>query len=130
MYAGRLIDLIKGKLQNYTRLVLVGITLILIASLASNLIAIRRAGDKIEEAQERVNELEAEKSELEAQVEIVESEFYTELQLRDGLGLAKEGEIVVVLPEDELLRKLAPKLPEDEERLPDPNWKKWMNLFL
>ena len=44
--------------------------------------------------------------------------------------MAKEGEIVVILPDEHILRKLAPDREIEEEVLPDPNWKKWMKLFL
>ncbi len=37
--------------------------------------------------------------------------------------------IVVVLPDTATLEKLAPEVPVEQETLPDPNWKKWWNLF-
>ncbi len=43
--------------------------------------------------------------------------------------MAKEGEIIIVLPDEEILGTLAPNLEEEEEALPDPNWKKWLKLF-
>ncbi|MDP3994252.1 MAG: hypothetical protein Q8P91_00270, partial [bacterium] len=54
---------------------------------------------------------------------------YIEKQLRDKLGLSKEGETIVVLPDADTLRKLVPPIPGEEEILPDPNWKKWLKLF-
>jgi hypothetical protein len=83
----------------------------------------------IEEAQEQVDKLKEENQRLEEKIKEVRNIEFVEKQLRDKLGLAKEGEIVIVLPEDEVLRKLAPKIEEEEEVLPDPNWKKWMQLF-
>ena len=44
--------------------------------------------------------------------------------------MAKEGEIVVILPDPETVRKFAPSIYTEEEPLPDPNWKKWLKLFL
>jgi hypothetical protein len=41
----------------------------------------------------------------------------------------KEGEVIVVLPDEDILRKLAPLLPTEENTLPEPNWKKWEKLF-
>ena len=83
----------------------------------------------IEEAQEQVDKLKEENQRLEEKIKEVRNIEFVEKQLRDKLGLAKEGEIVIVLPEDDVLRKLAPKIEEEEEVLPDPNWKKWMQLF-
>jgi len=83
----------------------------------------------IEEAQEQVDKLKEENQRLEEKIKEVRNIEFVEKQLRDKLGLAKEGEIVIVLPEDEVLRKLAPEIHEEEEVLPDPNWKKWIHLF-
>jgi len=83
----------------------------------------------IDEAQERVDKLKEENQRLEGRLKGVRNIEFVEKQLRDKLGLAKEGEIVIVLPEDDVLRKLAPKIEEEEEVLPDPNWKKWAKLF-
>ena len=66
---------------------------------------------------------------MEQRLAEVKGEEYIEKQLRDNLGLAKEGEIVVVLPDEEILRKIAPSVPEEEDILPDPTWKKWLKLF-
>jgi len=83
----------------------------------------------IEDAQKRVDKLRAENIKLEEKLKEVRNVEFVEKQLRDKLGLAKEGEIVIILPEDEVLRKLAPTIEEEEEVLPDPNWKKWTKLF-
>lgn len=83
----------------------------------------------IEEAQNRVDELREENRKLDEKLKEVRNVEFVEKQLRDKLGLAKEGEIVIILPEEEVLRKLAPTIEEEEEALPDPNWKKWAKLF-
>src|SRR3990170_4508136 len=79
----------------------------------------------------RVQEIKrmTKEKDLEKKLEEVKSDDYIEKQIRDKLGLAKEGEIVVVLPPPEVVRKLAPKIEEQEDTLPDPNWKKWFHLF-
>src|SRR3989337_1746833 len=81
------------------------------------------------EKEEKVKALEEEEKDLEKKLEEVKSDDYIEKQIRDKLGLAKEGEIVVILPPPEVLRKFAPEDREEEEVLPDPNWKKWARLF-
>ena len=101
----------------------------LLASLARNILRGRRAFERIRVAEERVEKLDQENQDFNEKIEFLRSDEYTESQFRDKLGLAKEGEIVVVLPYDEILRKLAPKRVEEEQTLPDPNWKKWYKLF-
>ena len=94
-----------------------------------NVLRIRNVNDTITEEEVVVADLRIENEELKKELQILGSEEYKERQLRDKLGLAKEGELIVVLPPDETLRKLAPKSLEEEDSLPDPNWKKWMHLF-
>lgn len=108
---------------------IVFLSLLLLISLVRNIARIKKAGEKITAAQQRVEDLEEEQEELKERIEEVNSQEFIEKQLRDKLGLAKEGEVIIVLPEEEVLRKLAPKPQIEEEMLPDPNWKKWAKLF-
>ncbi len=84
----------------------------------------------IQKTENKLQKAKKENEELESTLEFTQSEQFIEEQLRNKLGLAKEGEIVLVLPDDETLKKLAPTIPEEQEEKPLPNWKKWMNLFL
>ena len=107
--------------------------LLLLIGLATSLIkSYQKAGRTkaaIEKEKAKIEELKRENATLEEDLVRVKSAEYIEKQLRDKLGLARTGEIVLVLPDAETLKKLAPKLEEEEEVLPDPPWKKWRNLF-
>jgi len=120
---------IKSSLEKRSNIILFILVITLTFSLARNITRTNKANLKIEEAKLRVEKLRNENEELNKKLENVKEEFI-EKQLRDKLGLAKEGEIIVVLPNEEILRKLAPNYTDEEETLPDPNWKKWMKLFL
>ncbi len=85
---------------------------------------------KIADKEKEVQKKRDEQAELQKKLEYSESHEFVEKQLRDKLGLAKSGEIVVVLPPPEVLRRIAPKRVEEEVVIPVPNWKKWINLFL
>lgn len=124
-----LINVLTEKVKRLSSLLLIVLFLALTLSLYRSISRIGRANLGIEEAQERVDKLEKGNQELEEKIREVRNVEFVEKQLRDKLGLAKEGEIVIVLPEDEVLRKLAPKIEEEEEVLPDPNWKRWVKLF-
>lgn len=91
---------------------------------------IKNVQNIIEKEEEEVLKLEEEKKELERRIQKVKDVDYIERQLRDKLGLAKGGEVVLIMPSDEVLRSLSPKLDEEEDVLPLPNWRKWLNLFL
>jgi hypothetical protein len=61
---------------------------------------------------------------------MVESDFYRQKEARDKLGLARSGETVIVLPNEEILRRLSPRKADSQvENQKEPNWKKWANLF-
>lgn len=124
-YAQKIIS----KLKTAWRFLLVLLVILFIFSLWRNLIKIRQAKQKVKEAERQVEELKKETDELARKLEIIKSEEYKEKEIRDKLGLSKEGERIIVLPDEEILRKLAPRFEEEPETLPDPNWKKWARLF-
>lgn len=100
-------------------------------SLVRNIYTLRASNERILEAQNKLNLLKAENEELASEVNMVESDFYKEKLGRDKLGLAKEGEIIAVLPPEEELREIAPKLENSQEEvLPKPNWRRWLDLFV
>ena len=120
---------IEKKLKRYSNYILIFVFGLMLLSLVRNLLKIRQADEKIRQEKERIKALQEENKKLTEALKEVKSEEFVEKQLRNKLGLAKEGEVVIVLPEPEKLRELAPKIVEEEEVLPPPNWKKWLELF-
>lgn len=98
-------------------------------SLLRNIAAVSGAKRTIEERRQAVEELKKENERLRVVLEETNSEEFIEKQIRDKLGLAKEGELVIVLPDEEVLVKLAPEIPKDIPSLPLENWEKWYRLF-
>lgn len=121
------IDVIKNKIGFYFLIFLIFI-------FTSSLIqSIKRANSiklEVERKNESLENLKKEQERLKKELLRVQSEEYIERQLRDNLGLSKEGEITVVLPDPDIVKKFAPNLETPEEALPDPNWKRWMKLFI
>ena len=101
----------------------------LLLSLTKNFKKTLSVSSQIEKEREKVENLKKENESLRKQVEKVSSETHIEKQLRDKLGLAKEGEYVVVLPDDSVLKSLAPKIDEEESSSLLENWQKWLLLF-
>jgi len=124
-----LLSQVKDKLQKYVNYILILLSILLAISLVRNMFRKNQVDETITEEEVMVEDLRRENEELKKELQILGSDEYKERQLRDKLGLAKEGELIVILPDEEILRKLAPKSFEEEETLPDPNWKKWMHLF-
>ena len=103
--------------------------MILISSLFKSVARIKVGNAVIEKTKAKIEKSEAENQKLADQLKITESEEFMEKQLRDKLGLAKEGEIILVLPEPEIVKKLSPQIPMEVEIKPKSNLQKWMELF-
>lgn len=107
-------------------LIIVLMTLSIIRNIGK-ITAIRK---EVDAERQRIEKLKIENEELQKRISETQSDEFVERQIRDKLGLVKEGEIVMVLPDEEVLRSLAPKLDYEEDSLPDPNYIKWLKLFL
>ncbi len=113
-----------------TRIGIILLIILVINSLIGGILLIGKSNAKIEEAKKKVAEEQKRNEDIKKQLEEISSQAFTEQMARDKLGLARLGETVIVLPDKEILRKLAPRVEDEEETLPDPNWQKWLKLFL
>lgn len=104
-----------------------GVVVVLyLSSLVESYSRLRSAEDRLESAVKTKNELEAKRQELLLELESVQTEDFKEYLAREKLGLVKEGEYVVILPEEEILQRLSPREIESIElELPKKNWVKW-----
>lgn len=120
---------ITKKYPKISKTVLILVAFLLSLSLLKNFRKTLDVQDQIERERRKVEDLKQENELLRKEVEKVTSDTHIEKQLRDKLGLAKEGEYVVVLPDDEIVKKLAPRLVFEEDTKPLENWRKWLLLF-
>ena len=125
----KIITKIVNKITPYLTYLSFFVGFLLFVSIVRNIQKINSAGLIVKQEEEKLAKIEEENRELEKRLSQAKDEYNIEKQIRDKLGLAKEGEIVVILPPPEVLRKFAPEDREEEEVLPDPNWKKWARLF-
>lgn len=102
---------------------------VLASSLVKSIKRIQMGNTVIEKTKIKIEKVNEENKKLSEQLKITQSEEFLEKQLRNKLGLAKEGEIILVLPEASVVRKLSPIIPMEEEIKPKSNWQKWMELF-
>ncbi len=116
-------------MKRYIRWALLIVVLAIIISMGRNALGLFDRRDQIKEARERVEELEREQAQLLELKEKVESPEFVEKEAREKLGLAKPGEVVVVLPSEDILRRLAPKIEEEEFVEALPIWKRWARMF-
>ncbi|MBI3282911.1 septum formation initiator family protein [Candidatus Curtissbacteria bacterium] len=105
---------------------------LLVISSTKRLFTFRTTTQKVQEAQVRLEALQEENKRLQGEREFTKSEEFREREIRDKLGLAKEGEAVVILPkENDENSKSVFRRKRDSTRnsKPRPNWQKWWDLF-
>ncbi len=109
---------------------LIGATIVTI-SIFRNATLLVKSQNELNSAQKKLSTQQSEFDHLQETVAQMSTDTYQETIMRDKLGLAKEGEQVIFLPEDQTLIALSPRKKQKAEiALPDPNWKKWAKLFL
>lgn len=116
-------------MKKYIKYVVLIVSLFLIFSTSRSVWVLLQKGKTLDEAAESVWQLEEEQAKLLEMREVVESDEFVEREAREKLGLAKPGEVVVILPPDDVLRRLAPKFEEEEFVEEQPIWKRWVGMF-
>lgn len=130
MKSKKLGENIKKKLYKVSGWAIWLLIVLLGLSVARNIEASARIRSEVAAEEARVAKMQEDNRRLEAQIAESQGGNFIEKQIRDKLGLVKSGEAIVVLPDEETLRKLAPEEPESTEILPDPNYRRWLKLFL
>ena len=102
----------------------------LLISTVKNLQKVAGIRSAVQAEKAKVEKMKEDNAALQAQIAQIQSPEFIEGQIRNKLGLVKPGEAIVVLPDVNILRKLAPQIPVETDTLPDPNWKKWEKLFI
>lgn len=116
-----------GKFINYAGLILV---VVMTASIIRNINRALSINKEVDKQKAKIAKMEAENERIERELSKAQSPEFVEKEVRNKLGLVKEGETIVVLPDEETLKKLAPQILDEEDTLPDPNYRKWFKLFL
>ena len=106
-------------------IIIAGISLIV--NLSKDIMRLLRSGDELKLAEQKVIELEEERVLLKEKKEYYQSEEFVEEVARNKLNMSKEGETIVILPED-----VQSILGTKNSQIPEfiPSWKQWINLFL
>lgn len=102
---------------------------LLFSSLVKSLTRLKYGDSLVKKNEAKLQKIQKENKELLDKLETVQSSEYLEKQFRNKLGLVREGEIVVVLPEPEILKGLSPQIQDPESFKPKPNFQKWIDVF-
>src|SRR3989344_1531450 len=87
----------------------------------NKIMTFRENAKTVENAQERLERLKKENEALKKEFEYKKSEEFAEGEIRNKLGLAKEGETVLILPKEQDSSQLT----VDSSQKTKPNWVKW-----
>ncbi len=86
------------------------------------------AGHRLDKAADNLNKLQQENRELQNRLVQVQRLEFIEEQARNKLNLAKKGETIVVIPQEEIDKVLGLNKKVKEIKL--PNWQGWLKLIL
>lgn len=103
------------------------IILIITYNLLGQIFSTLKSGERLQKASERLHQLELKNRELKIRLEEVGSTDFIEREARDRLGLAKEGETVVIIPDEKIDQLLGSQKEEEQKRLPNPLG--WWKVF-
>lgn len=76
----------------------------------------------------RITDLQKKNSELKKKLAEVGSLPFVEQQARDKLGMAREGETVMIIPQTEIEKVLGAR--EEVKKAVAPYWEGWLRLFV
>ncbi len=123
------IERLKSKLQVYIGYATWILVIFLVISTVRNINRVGSIKKQVEGERQKVAKMEADNAKLQTQIQEAQGQDFIDKEIRNKLGLSKEGEAIVVLPEESIVRGLAPSQVSSEDSLLDPNWKKWLKLF-
>lgn len=100
--------------------------LIMAGQTGRNVVRLYQAGNRVKEAQKQLEGAKAKNEQLTKRLAEVNSPEFVEREAREKLGYGKEGEVMVILPDqDQKGRSSFAKATEDL-----PNWKRWWDLYV
>ena len=101
------------------------LSVILIVNSSRRLSSLRNTSKKVGEAAQQLEALKRENADLKRELEYKKSDQFKEQEIRDKLGMVKNGEVMVILPN----KQDGNQLPEISKNGLLPNYIKWWNLF-
>ena len=124
-------EILNRRLVRLTILLLGGYFLL---QMSKNILTLWSSRNRITQAQNRLNQLQEQNSQLQKEAAQAGNPAFIEREARNKLGMVKEGEEVLALPQDQITA-LAQELRsqyESSQQSPSqslPNWQQWAKLF-
>ncbi|MFI5241038.1 MAG: septum formation initiator family protein [Microgenomates group bacterium] len=109
--------------RNLLLIIGVFVAILLVVNSGKRIMSFKDTSKQVDVQKERLAELRRENEDLKRDLEYKKSQGFTEAEIRNKLGLAKEGETVVVLPGK------GDETAADEQIVQKSNVEKWKELF-
>lgn len=111
------------------RWIIICVSIFMIISLSRSVVDLWERRKIVKEEEKRLVQIEKRHQELMEKLKTVQTPSFVEKEARERLGMAKEGDTVIImdasgLPPDERIGILSQDQPGDM-----PNWKRWWGLF-
>ncbi len=106
--------------------VIIAVSLFMIISLSHSVVDLWGRRSIVGQEEARLKETQKRHDELTKRLQTVNTETFVEQEARERLGLAKEGDTVIIMNTNPLPGGEQPK---DEFGEPIPNWKQWWQVF-
>lgn len=104
------------------------VVLLIAYNLIVQIMSAVKSGERLSDEANEVYRLEIKNKELKQQLSQIKTPEFIEEQARNKLGLGREGETIVIIPEDKLKLVLGASNSAQAERLPNPlGW--WRFFF-
>ncbi len=106
--------------------VIILVILVIVYNLVIQIMEAVKSGERLSQSADVVYKLEAKNRELKKQLSQTQSLDFIEEAVRNKLGFARKGEIIVIIPEEKL-RLVLGASQSAVVRL--PNWLGWLKVF-
>ncbi len=100
------------------------VSIVLATNSTKRILSLRTTSQSVQEAEKQLEQLKQDNQALKQELEYKKSEGVIERELRNKLGLAREGEAVVILPKENSDQSSAAG-----NQRPEKNWQKWWSRF-
>ena len=94
----------------------------LVVNSVRRIVTFKGTSEKVSKAGDKLESLRSENEQLKQELAYKKSEEFKEMEIRNKLGLVREGEALVIIPRED-------EKPERDSEKQAPNWQKWRELF-
>ena len=111
------------------RWIVILVSVFMIISLSRSVVDLWGRRNIVEQEQKRLSELEKKHEELVKKHDLVQTPAFIEREARDRLGMAKEGDTVILMDQSSVGKSSSQKTTEYGFSEELPNWKQWWGVF-